>query len=259
MVLNFMSSLLGLVIYPLGASIILLIGGLAMSLSGWHKMGFCVSGAGLMVLLLASSPWISDRLCVWLEAGYAQQPASAAPEAQAIVVMGGGLRSGPPARPYPDLQGSADRYWHAARLFHAERAGLIIVSGGRSGSSPHSLTAAEAGAMFLQDLGVPEDRIVLEGAAMSTRDNAVLVAEILEEKNIDRFLLVTSAIHMRRSEASFRALGLDPFPVATDFHGMQRIAWRWRNWIPSMSALNNTKRAIHEIIGYWVFRYRGWV
>ena len=254
-----MSSFLGLVIYPLGASIVLLAGGFLVSILGWQKTGLCLSGAGFLVLLLASSPWVSDRLCVWLEQEYPHEPASSAPQAQAIVVMGGGLRAGPPAWPHPDLQASADRYWHAARLFHAERADLIIVSGGRGGSSPHSLTAAEAGAMFLRDLGVPEDRIVLEGAAMSTRDNAVLVAEILKEMNIDRFLLVTSAVHMRRSEASFRAVGLDPIPVATDFAGMRRIAWRWRNWIPSMSAMNDTKRAIHEIVGYWVYRRRGWV
>jgi len=259
MVLSFISSFLSLVIYPLGASLVLLAGGIAVSFCGFYKAGMSLSLSGFVLLFLASSPWVSDRLCVWLEDGYAHEPASSAPQAQAIVVMGGGVRAGPPAWPYPDLQGSADRYWHAARLFHANRADLIVVSGGRGASSPHSLSAAEAGKLFLRDLGVPDDRIVLENEAMNTRDNAVLVAEVLAELNVDRFLLVTSAIHMRRAEASFRSVGLEPIPAATDFSGMKRFAWRWRNWVPSMSALHNTQRAIHEIVGYRVYRNRGWV
>ncbi|WP_372922294.1 hypothetical protein [Roseovarius sp.] len=43
------------------------------------------------------------------------------------------------------------------------------------------------------------------------------VAELLAAQGLESFLPVTSASHMRRSEAVFRAGGLTPIPVATDF------------------------------------------
>jgi uncharacterized SAM-binding protein YcdF (DUF218 family) len=63
---------------------------------------------------------------------------------------------------------------------------------------------------------------------------------------------------MRRSEAAFRAVGLDPIPVATDFTVREPIRAHWRRWLPNASALAASSRAMHEYVGYFAYRLRGW-
>ena len=222
----------------------------------WRRVGVVLVVLGLGWLWLWSTPVFSDWVRGWLEGQYANVAVEAVPEARAIVVLGGALSHEAP-RPYPDLSGSADRYWHGARLFHASKGELVMLSGGRSPGRPPGLTEAEAGAIFLEDLGVPREAMRLDRAALTTRENAINVAAMLEEEGIERFLLVTSALHMRRSEAAFRAVGLDPIPVATDFEVSEATSnRRITRWIPSASALSASTRAVHEIVGYWVYGWR---
>ena len=62
-------------------------------------------------------------------------------------------------------------------------------------------------------------------------------AAILAEQGIERLLLVTSAIPMRRSEAVFRRAGLDVVPVATGFSVLSDPVISIRRYLPSVSGL----------------------
>jgi len=202
-------------------------------------------------------PVASDAIRGSLEQRFEMVAAADVPPGDVIVVLGGAF-SHQAGWPAPDLSGAADRYWHAARLFHAGRAPRILLSGGRTPGRGPGITEAEAGAVFLRDLGVPDSAIQLEIAALTTRDNAVRVAEVLEQQQLERVLLVTSALHMRRSMEAFRAVGLEPIPLATDFEVRPAPALRLRRWLPSASALADSTRAFHEYIGLIAYRIRGW-
>ena len=70
---------------------------------------------------------------------------------------------------------------------------------------------------------------------------------------------VTSASHMRRTEAVFRAGGLEPIPVATDFRvGPDPVRRLWR-YLPSVNGLAGSTAAVHEFVGYWFYWLRGWI
>ena len=102
-------------------------------------------------------------------------------------------------------------------------------------------------------LGVPADRIVLESGSVNTHDEAVLVAPMLRALHVDRLVVVTSDIHMRRSLATFRGAGLDPVPaIASDpLNSESRI----RSFIPTTDGLRFTRwRGVHEAdqgLGAW--------
>ena len=113
--------------------------------------------------------------------------------------------------------------------------------------------------MFLRDLGVPEAALLLDTRALTTHENAVNVRRILAERGMQRFLLVTSAMHMRRSEAAFRAVGLDPIPVATDFSVSSNPVIGPRRYLPSAQALAASTSVVHEYLGYLFYRLRGWI
>ena len=244
--------------YPLGtASLLLALGILALIIFKRRRAGLAMVLAGLGWLWLWSMPVFSDWVRGSLEGDWAQTPVADVLPADAIVVLGGAF-SHKTERPYPNAGSAVDRYWHAARLFHAGKAPRIIVSGGRSPGRGPGMTEAEAGRLFLMDLGVSAEAIVVEAEALTTRGNAVHVAGILGQDDANRLLLVTSALHMRRSMAAFRAVGLDPLPAATDFE-VSSDDLSLRDFLPSASALSASTRAVHEWVGYWVYWWRGWV
>jgi len=60
--------------------------------------------------------------------GRSGAPPDQAPQADAIVLLGGGLSGArPPERPGFDLGSAADRVWYAAALFKAGKASWVLV------------------------------------------------------------------------------------------------------------------------------------
>jgi uncharacterized SAM-binding protein YcdF (DUF218 family) len=219
-------------------------------------------GAGLMLaavgwLTLWSLPAVSDALRLSLERQFPNQPVAELPAADAVVVLGGGIHPGPPGWPYPDLDAAADRVWQAARLYHAGKAPRVIVSGGALPWLGERRPEAEAMRRLLVDLGVPGDALLFDGRSRNTRENALYSAGLLDAAGLERVLLVTSALHMPRALASFRAVGVDAIPAPADFEVMPEPAHPLR-WLPDAKALYHSTRALKEYLGLWVYRWRGW-
>jgi uncharacterized SAM-binding protein YcdF (DUF218 family) len=103
---------------------------------------------------------------------------------------------------------------------------------------------------------VPHDRIVLESASRNTRDEALVIAPMLRELGVDRVVLVTSAVHMRRAVGAFRAVGVNPLPaVAPD--PKYRVMWV-AQLRPGREGLNLSSQVAHELAGLPYYWARGW-
>ncbi|MGV0961445.1 MAG: YdcF family protein [Limnohabitans sp.] len=209
-----------------------------------------VGTAGLVWLLLWSLPLVSDLLTGAIENQAGPREIAALPVQSVAVVLGGGV-SGPrpPQRPDPDLNASADRLWHAARLYHAGKARALLLSGGtvRTGDG----SEAEAMRRFLLDLGVPDSAIWLEGASTNTASNAEHTTQLLRERHITSALLVTSALHMPRARAAFERLGFKVYPAATDFEVIP-MPMALHRVLPNANALLGSSKAFKEVLGRWI-------
>lgn len=126
------------------------------------------------------------------------EPGEARPRVAVIL----GAQVLPGGRPSKTLEA---RTLHAAKLYAAGEASLLIATGGVGGNPP---SEAEVMRRILVGAGVPEEAIVLEGGALSTWDSAWLVARIAGERGIERVLAVTDPLHSVRTVASFREVGL---------------------------------------------------
>jgi uncharacterized SAM-binding protein YcdF (DUF218 family) len=237
---------------PLGTALVIGVAGLL--LSRLRRVGTALVALALSWLCFWSLPAVSDALAQHVEAPYPPLRAEALPKAQAIVVLGGGMEPASPGYPYANLNLAADRVWHAARVFKAGRAPLIVASGG---SDPTVTPVSEAQAMtgLLADLGVPRSAILEEGRSRNTRENAEFTAQLLAARKVHTILLVTSALHMRRSVAEFERVGFQVLPAATDH--TQPNASGLQAWLPKADALDQSGRAMKEIVGEWVVRVRG--
>jgi uncharacterized SAM-binding protein YcdF (DUF218 family) len=132
---------------------------------------------------------------------------------------------------------------------------VILLSGGGEDSER---SEAELMADVLQVMAVPSDKLLLERHSRDTHDNAVNAAGMLRDRNMQSVLLVTSAFHMRRSQALFEAQGLKVIPAPTDYQHNRGVS-TIPTGIPTSSGLARTTLAIHEYVGYWIYRMRGWL
>lgn len=261
----FLSKLLPLLLYPLGLACGLLL--LALVLL-WRRPRWA---AGAMVLalgllLVSSNSWVATAMMRSLE--WRHLPPSNLPSAEAIVVLGGGIKPQISPRPWVDVADEGDRVLHGARLYLAGKAPLLILSGGRIswGQAPERSEAADMALLALA-LGVPESAIIQEATSLNTHQNAVNVEAILQDKGIQRILLVTSAQHMPRALAIFKRQGLEAIPAATDFHvaagtlDLAETTWQGRtlSLAPQASNLDDVTRSLKEYLGLGVYWLRGWL
>jgi uncharacterized SAM-binding protein YcdF (DUF218 family) len=193
-----------------------------------------------------TSHWLSSQI----ENQSSQVTISSVPHTQAIVVLGGTVS--PTSGKSTEINlGRAGRVWYAAKLFHAGKAPLVLLSGG--GDLEHqAFSEARAMAVFLQDLGVPAQAVVMEETSRNTRQNAVFSAAMLKARGIEQILLVTSALHMPRALALFKAQGLQVTQAPTDFEAGKEPPSGLLAWLPDAGALNSSALAMKELVGLWV-------
>ena len=197
-----------------------------------------------------STPIVSDVLRGSLEAQFPFRPAAQYPNADVIVVLGGGGEGATlENRPVPNLGEAADREWFAAQLYHAGKAPLLLLSAGQS-PGRYTEPGAKGMATFLEALGVPGDALLLETVARNTLENARFVEQQLATKGADHILLVTSAYHMPRALRLFEGTQMRITPAATD-HEVIRVDFDLQRFLPSAGALSGSTNAIEEYLGIW--------
>lgn len=251
--------LLSMLVYPLGQIFILAVFALLMRLVGWSRSAFAAITLGVCWLYLCSTSQFADSLMAYLEQGYGSRPMSLVEEADAIVLLGGAMRGHTHLGSLPDMNQQADRLVHAVALFKAGKAPVIVVSGGSGyGDRPEAQQIHD----ILLVMGVPSSAIVLESGSYNTHDNAVYTAQLLHARGWENVLLVTSAFHMRRAMALFEAQGgLNVIAAPTDFQRRIAPPGALPDWLPlpGVSNLYRTTHALHEIIGFAMYRWRGWI
>ena len=99
---------------------------------------------------------------------------------------------------------------------------------------------------------------MLEGSSRNTRENAQYSKNIVDAIACETVLLVTSAAHMTRSVAAFKAVGLTVYPVSTDIRAADRRGVLVTDYLPSADALAMTSDGLREWIGQKVYQMQGW-
>lgn len=124
-----MEKFLSLLIYPLGFSIVVGIIGLSLWVSRKSCTAAIFLGLSLGWMLLWSLQPVADAITNILEKQSIYRTVEDLPSADVILVFGGVMQPRQAGHPYPNLGAAADRVWHAARLYHADNAPWILLSG----------------------------------------------------------------------------------------------------------------------------------
>lgn len=259
-----------------GGCLNLLVIGLMLIVAGglclWRnrrKTGYGLLVASVAWLWLWSTPMMYRWLGGALESEWPVTRAEDAPAADAIVLLGGGMGSNTNVYPYAEMWNGADRVWHAARLYRAGKAPLVIPTGAGE---------RESALPLLRDLGVPESAIVIEDKARNTEENAKFVEGLLKKYRSDsdepiqqsdnptiqqsrakpKVLLVASAWHMRRSVLMYKkyAPSLEVIPAAADYEATVQTGhpFSCKDLWPDATMFYANSYIFKEYIGYWGYR-----
>lgn len=133
-----------------------------------------------------------------------------------------------------------NRGWEVLRIHTILPNSKIITSGyeGR-GLTPEAIRTTK----ILLQSGIKKEHILTYPKPKDTKEEAKNIKKILKNK---RFILVTSAYHMRRAMMIFQNEGLRPIPAPTDF--LIKESDRALS-LPDGYSLKKTEKAWHEYIG----------
>jgi uncharacterized SAM-binding protein YcdF (DUF218 family) len=254
----FLFKFLPLFIYPVGLVTILLIFGLVAVVRRRRWAAIMVIAAAMVILYMSSIPLVAQALVRSLE--YQNLP-QALPMAEAIVVLGGGTKSQIYPRPWVEVAEAGDRILYGSRLWLQKKAPFLILSGGRTsllgaGGRAESEDMAE----IAEALGVNKLAILQDPDSINTYENAVNVQKILKLQNLHKILLVTSAIHLPRSLAIFRKLGIEAIAAPADFNAIEsNESPNIFAFLPDADALKSFTNALKEYLGLFTYRLNGWL
>jgi uncharacterized SAM-binding protein YcdF (DUF218 family) len=117
------------------------------------------------------------------------------------------------------LRRGGDRIWQAIHLYHKGKIDKILISGDSGYMIDKGLDEAEQLKAVLVEECIPEDDIIVENKSKNTYQNALESKLILDSMpGEESVLLITSALHMRRSAACFKKVGFTNFETFTTDH-----------------------------------------
>ncbi|PST27144.1 YdcF family protein [Mesorhizobium plurifarium] len=176
-------------------------------------------------------------------------------EVAGIVVLGGEIDTDlSTERHTVALSSAGERLTKTAELSLVYPKARILLSGGSANLLSYEAESEAAMARdLLMRIGVPDKRIELEERSRNTCENAVESKAVARPKPGEAWLLVTSAFHMPRSVACFRAAGFPviPYPV-----GYQVRRSDVRHLTSSLSmGLYLADLAAHEWVGLVAYHF----
>lgn len=213
------------------------------------------------LLFILTSPVVAHLLVATLEGQQPPPTFQTLPTAGTIVVLGSGILDSGTLRPGIELTEESMRQTACgADLYRQGIAPSLLVTGGDArvfGSGPAEAAVLKEWAVRL---GVPSESIITEDQARTTYENAVRTKHLLGDRTT--IVLVTSATHMPRAAALFRAQGFNVIPAPCGFHARNRTIDGWDTLsifdaLPAMWAFRSISEAIEEIAGIAIYRLAG--
>jgi uncharacterized SAM-binding protein YcdF (DUF218 family) len=227
------------------SNLVVLIGllGLVLTPTRFARAGWRLGAGSLVVIGLIGFLPLGRALSIPLENRFPRWDPTGAPPA-GIIVLGGAVSA------------NTERVIAVPALAKRYPAARIIYSGGDAGLFVHHGSEADVVTDLFENLGVPANRLTLDDRSRNTIENAAYSKALAQPKPGERWLLVTSALHMPRAIGAFRQAGfaVEAYPVDYQTNG-------WSDMLDVIGGisggLSHTDNALHEWIGLIAYRVTG--
>lgn len=230
---------IALVLPPTGP-LLIAVAGLAL-IKRAPRLGRALAWTGTLLLLALSQPMVSYGLQQLVD-DTPPLDLAAAKNAQAIMVLGGGVRRN--ALEYGgDTLGklTLERVRYGAYV--AKRTGLpVLVTGGVVlGGQPEAVLMSQA---LADEFGINVRWV--EARSRNTHENARFSAEMLKHDAVKRVVLVAHSFDMPRASAEILSQGLEVIRAPTGISGPTVDSPI--QWVPGLGALEGSYFALYELL-----------
>ncbi|KQS24750.1 YdcF family protein [Dyadobacter sp. Leaf189] len=253
----FLSKAIDFLVMPLSIIIMLMI--LALFTKNYKSQKRLIALA-IVLTYLASNTYLVTKALNWWEPRVVQLK-NLEGTYDVGILLSGGLIYG--EKPFTDLISTGDngdRVVQAFRLYKAGKIRKILITGA---SLDYQMEQRKGETRIAADLlvkwGVAPGDILFEERARNTRENALYSARILKQKFPNgRYMLITSAFHMRRSLGCFQKAGVKTdYFCAAYLGGYNGITFD-RLLVPDANAFADFSVLWHELVGYVVYKLTGY-
>ena len=104
-----------------------------------------------------------------------------------------------------------------------------------------------------QDMGLKDRQVHIYGRVKRTLDEAEGMKRFADENRLEKILLITSEIHMRRALALFRKKGVYPHTFSVNRVNPVTVI----SFLPGHEGIATTRACLHEIAGYTGYLLKG--
>ena len=134
----------------------------------------------------------------------------------------------------------------------------IILSGGIG--DKHTLSIPESLIMQkeLIDSNINDQIIIIESQSQNTYEQSVNVKQILENRQIDKVILITSPTHMRRATATFNSQQINHIP-SISMHPSKHVKPGITAILPSRNNLYRSRNVVKEILAFEYYKQKHWI
>ena len=245
-------------VQPGNLLLLVLLGGFLLLLGSRGRRGrgrMLIGLAAIGFLVFAVAP-VGPAMLLVLEQRF-PRPQTLPARIDGILVLGGAVDPGL-SLAYGEtvFNSSVARVLAGIALARRHPEAKLALVGGEGELFPVGFAEARATSRFVVDEGITAARIILEERSRSTHENAVFAKESIRPGPAETWILVTSAFHMPRAVASFRAVDWPVIPYPVDFKVDPNTVWRGN--FNLVEGLGTATTAGKEWAGLAGYRLRGW-
>ncbi len=251
------SRVFGFFTLPSNLLFIVAFAGAILLLTPWARAGLRLLVASIVLCALIGFLPIGNIVLYELEDRFPLVWDFPGPHPDGIIVLGGTIDpTSSSRRQRPVLIGPSERLSGAAELAERFPNARVVFTGGDGRLFAGTGSEADHAVPLLERLGISRERILVENRARNTFENAVFTTALVKPAPRERWLLVTSAIHMPRAVGAFRRAG---FPVES--YSVDRRMFAPHHLWPSISVIGGLYRfdeVVRECLGllaYWLMGY----
>ena len=243
------------VLQPGNLLLLCLLAGMLLLLRGRRRGELLVAVAAIGLLLFAVAP-IGPAMMLALEQRFPRPP-KLPDRIEGILVLGGAVETRI-SLAYGEtvFNGSIARVLAGVALARKHPEAKLALVGGEGDLFPVGFAEARATQGFVLEEGIPATRLIVEERSRSTHENAVFAKALIRPAPGQHWVLVTSAYHMPRAVASFRAADWPVIPYPVDFKVDPKTGLRAN--FNLLDGLGTSTIAGKEWVGLVSYRLLGW-
>jgi len=153
------------------------------------------------------------------------------------------------------LNGSAERLVESVEIIKNFKNSKVIFSGGSGIIKRPDLDHSQVAQYFYEKIGLDIDRFVFEDNSRNTYENILFSKKIANPKVNEKWILITSASHMKRAMLIAENQNWNIIPYAVDFKTLRKFKIRLNFRL--LSNLNSFQEASHEWLGLIAYYLMG--